>query len=70
MTVLKYKRTITTLMQSFRIYMALKLVVFSDRYRKCKKSSNRASKINIFGRGPSGIERSLQLTTSTVQVIE
>jgi hypothetical protein len=35
--------------------MPLKLVVFFDRYRKCKKSSNRASKINNFGRGPPGI---------------
>jgi hypothetical protein len=69
MTILKYKCAITTLMQSFRIY-AIKIgSFFSDRYRKCKKSSNRVSKINIFGRGPSGIERSLQLTTSTVQVI-
>jgi hypothetical protein len=69
MTVLKYKRTITTLMQSFRIY-GLKIGSFFRSLQKCKKSSNRASIFNIFGRGPSGIERSLQLTTSTVQVIE
>ena len=44
-------------MQSFQIY-ALKIGRFFlfDRYRKCKKSSNRASKINIFGRGPPVIE--------------